>query len=190
MDPIGEPTLVTSLRLQRGEVTCVSTAGARLATGSGDGTLRLWTWHRDVTWVEQAEYPRAHRYGITGAKFASSGLLLATVGVDGAARLWAVHETLVVRRTLAAPDAAAARSLQWAMSERLIVGHDDGGIRVWAIRSGTLLAHVRPHEGAVYAIATPAAAALLLTACTDGVLKVFELDGKKYKIRIFMRKNQ
>ncbi|XP_064073089.1 WD repeat, SAM and U-box domain-containing protein 1-like [Vanessa tameamea] len=176
MDKVSEPVLIGTLRLRRGEVTCVDTAGPRLVGGSGDGTLRLWRWARDVAWVESAEYPRAHRYGVTGVRFALSGILLASIGIDGAARIWSTSEALVVRRTLAAPDAAAARSLEWATSDRLVVGHDDGGIRVWAVRSGTLLAHIRAHEGAVYALTALDNVALLLTACTEGVLKVFDFE--------------
>ncbi|XP_050350427.1 uncharacterized protein LOC126773520 [Nymphalis io] len=176
MDKVGEPVLISTLRLRRGEVTCVDTAGGRLVGGSGDGTLRLWRWARDVAWLEFAEYPRAHRYGVTGVSFSASGILLATIGIDGAARIWSACDALVVRRTLAAPDAAAARSLEWASSDRLVVGHDDGGVRVWMVRSGTLLAYIRAHEGAVYALTAVDNVALLLTACTEGVLKVFDFE--------------
>lgn len=40
-----------------------------------------------------------------------------------------------------------------------------------------LLARVAAHGGALHAVAAPAQGALLLTACTEGVLKVFDLLG-------------
>ncbi|OWR44615.1 WD repeat SAM and U-box domain-containing protein 1 [Danaus plexippus plexippus] len=171
-----DPVLVTSLQVGRREVTCLDTICGRLVAGIGDGTLKLWRWNRSSGWLLLAEQKRAHRYGVTGTRFATSGVLLATVGIDGAARIWSAYEGLLEKRTLAGPDTAAARSLQWASSERLAVGHDDGGVRVWDVRGGALLAYIRPHEGAVYALATLAYNALLLTSCTDGVLKVFDFQ--------------
>ncbi|CAG9566408.1 unnamed protein product [Danaus chrysippus] len=176
MEAMIDPVLVTSLQVGRSEVTCLDTTCGRLAAGIGDGTLKLWRWNRASGWLLLSEQKRAHRYGVTGTRFAASGVLLATVGIDGAARIWSAYENLLEKRTLAGPDTAAARSLQWATSERLAVGHDDGGVRVWDVRGGALLAYIRPHEGAVYALATLAYNALLLTACTDGVLKVFDFQ--------------
>ncbi|CAH2087343.1 unnamed protein product [Euphydryas editha] len=176
MEKLGELVLVNTLRLRRGEVTCVDIAGVRLVGGSGDGTLRLWRWSRDLGWIENTVSNRAHRYGVTGTRFAPSGILLASIGIDGTARIWCAREALVARNTLAAPDAAAARSILWVTSDKLVVGHDDGGIRVWMVRLGTLLAYVRAHEGALYALATLDNVALLLSACTEGVLKVFDFE--------------
>nr|XP_034828866.1 uncharacterized WD repeat-containing protein alr2800-like [Maniola hyperantus] len=175
----GEPALTATLVVQRGEVACAATHGALLAAGGGDGALRLWRWRRGAGWLAAGE-ARAHRYGVTAVQFAHSGVLLATAGVDGAARAWTVRGTLLARRVLAAPGAAAARAVHWATGECLCVGHDDGALRVWAVRAGALLAHVRAHEGALHAVVAPAGAALLLTACTEGVLKVYDFEGEYF----------
>ncbi|XP_045767761.1 WD repeat, SAM and U-box domain-containing protein 1-like [Maniola jurtina] len=177
----GEPTLTATLVVQRGDVACAATCGALLAAGGGDGALRLWRWRSGTGWLAVGE-TRAHRYGVTAVQFAHSGVLLATAGVDGAARVWAARGTLQTRRVLAAPGVAAARAVRWATGERLCVGHDDGALRVWAVRTGVLLAHVRAHEGALHAVVALAGAALLLTACTEGVLKVYDFEGEYFSI--------
>lgn len=107
---------------------------------------------------------------------------MASGGVDGALRVWC-GRALGARRTLAAPSAAAARALCWAGPARLLAGHDDGVLCVWHAPRATLLARLTAHEGALHAVAAPADGALLLTACTEGVLKVFDLAGRYYDDR-------
>lgn len=177
MDAVAEPRLVQLVRPHRGEVACLAAAGARLATGGADRALRLWCWRPGAGWSERAAAPAAHRHGLTAARWAGAGLLLASAGVDGAVRLWG--RELSPRRRLLAPGATAVRALCWAAGcARLLVGHDDGTLCVWSASAGTLLARVRPHEDSLRAVATPARETLLLTACADGVLKVFDFAGE------------
>ncbi|XP_072938346.1 uncharacterized protein [Epargyreus clarus] len=175
METVGEPTAVSVMKAHRGEVVCADASGAWLVTGGGDGALRLWRWRRGAGWEEAATAARAHRYGVTAARWAPTGVLLASTGIDGAARIWAAR-SFEPRISLVAPNASAARAACWATSERLLVGHDDGVVRAWRIRDAALLACVRAHEGAVHALCAFGDASLLLTACTEGVLKVFNLQ--------------
>ncbi|KAF9798261.1 hypothetical protein SFRURICE_012932 [Spodoptera frugiperda] len=177
MQEIEEPTLLQTVRGHKSEVTCADASGGRLVTGGGDRALRLWRWERGAGWDEVARCGAAHRYGVTAARWAASGVLLASGGVDGVARVWSGRD-LAPRRLLAAPGAAAARALCWAGRARLLVGHDDGVLCVWHAARGVQLARLHAHEGALHAVAAPARGALLLSACTHGVLKVFDLAGE------------
>ncbi|XP_049872026.1 uncharacterized protein LOC126370936 [Pectinophora gossypiella] len=171
------PALVAALRAHgAGEVTCcdVSADGARLLSGGGDRALRAWRWAGGAGWQAAAAAPRAHRYGVTAARWAPGGALAASGGVDGAARVWAAR-SLAPRRLLAAPGAPALRALCWAAPARLLCGYDDGAAVLWDVRGAAQLARLRQHEGALHALAAPAGGALLLAACTAGVLKVFDL---------------
>ncbi|XP_075979925.1 uncharacterized protein LOC142979049 [Anticarsia gemmatalis] len=187
MEEVREPTLLQTVRGHRSEVSCVDAVGAHLVTGAGDRALRLWRWAAARGWDEAARAPDAHRYGVTAARWAPGGVLLASAGVDGAARVWC-GRTLAPRRTLAAPGAAAARALCWAGRSRVLVGHDDGALHVWHAPRAVLLARLLAHEGALHAVAAPARGALLLTACTDGVLKVFDLAGERVSAIVAIRR--
>lgn len=166
-----------TLRAHRGEVTCCDAAGTRFVTGGGEGTLVAWRWQAGDGWTRAGDAPRAHRYGVTAARWAPGGCLLASGGVDGAARVWDGRE-LAPRVLLAAPAAPALRALCWAGAARLLCGYDDGAVLVWLVRDASLLARVGAHQGALHALAAPARGALLLAACTEGVLKVFDLQGE------------
>lgn len=181
MEEIEEPALIQTLRAHRTEVTCADASSAQLITGSGDRTLRLWRWCSGFGWDEVARAENAHRYGVTAVRWARSGVLLASGGVDGAARVWA-GRSLASRRLLAAPGANAVRALCWAARARLLSGHDDGVLCVWHVPHAQLIARLHAHEGALHAVTAPACGAMLLTACTHGVLKVFDLAGNIYSV--------
>lgn len=173
--------MLQSVRAHRSEVTCVDACGARLVTGGGDRALRLWRWLSGSGWDEVARAASAHRYGVTAARWAGGGALLASGGVDGAVRVWC-GRALAARRLLAAPGAAAVRALCWPGHARLLAGHDDGALCVWHVQHGQLIARLHAHEGALHAVAAPACGLLLLTACTHGVLKVFDLAGNRFSV--------
>lgn len=61
MERVGEPRLLQALGAHRGEVTCADACGARLASGGGDRTLRLWRWSGGTGWAEEAAAKQAHR---------------------------------------------------------------------------------------------------------------------------------
>lgn len=186
-----QPTLLQTLRAA-GEVACCDLAlagdGAWLASGGGGGqtALRLWRWAPGAGWAPAGEAPRAHRYGVTALRWAGSGAVLASGGVDGAVRVWAragTAEAPAPRGTLAAPGAAAVRALCWLGRGVLCCGHDDGALAVWRAAGGQL-ARLHAHDGALHALAAPARGALLLSACTEGVLKVFNVYGRWLLIRV------
>lgn len=175
-----EPTLLQTLRAHGGEVTCcdVTGDGARLASGGGDVALRLWRWGAGEGWAEAATAARAHRYGVTAVRWAGSGALLASGGVDGVVRVWAARDGLAARRELVLPAAAAVRALCWAGAGVLCSGHDDGALAMWHVATASPLARLSAHTGALHALAAPARGALLLSACTEGVFKVFDTYGQ------------
>lgn len=180
-----EPVLLQTLRAHGAEVACVDSAGdgARLASGGG-GALRVWAWAAGAGWAVAGEARGAHRYGVTAVRWARGGALLASGGVDGALRVWAASlEPPSPRRELAAPGAAAVRALCWLGAGLLCGGHDDGALAVWRVATASLQARLRPHAGALHALAAPARGALLLTACTEGVLKVFDASGRWLRVR-------
>ncbi|KAI8433953.1 hypothetical protein MSG28_012112 [Choristoneura fumiferana] len=114
--------------------------------------------------------------GRDGRALGAGGALLASCGVDGALRVWArgTAEGGPARRLLAGRRGGGARAVLGGRAagggsrrrRRAGVGGGRGPSGGAAV----------PLEGAVHALCAPARGALLLVACTTGVLKVFDLD--------------
>ncbi|GBP52809.1 WD repeat, SAM and U-box domain-containing protein 1 [Eumeta japonica] len=171
-----EPILLQALRVHRSEVNCVDTCRDRLATVSSDKTVRVWQWEVDLGFVEVEGSPaRGHKYGVVCVRYSPQGLLLASCSIDGTTRVWCAR-SLRAARVLLQPGGSGVRALCWTgEARRLLTGADDGSLCVWDVPGGRLLRCINAHEGSVRALGTTAGGALLLSACTLGVLKLHRL---------------
>eukprot|EP00004_Rigifila_ramosa_P028063 TRINITY_DN9400_c0_g1_i1.p1 TRINITY_DN9400_c0_g1~~TRINITY_DN9400_c0_g1_i1.p1 ORF type:complete len:509 (-),score=44.47 TRINITY_DN9400_c0_g1_i1:256-1557(-) len=156
-----------------------------LATGSGDGTVKLWLvvsartdkfGAADIA-IAAVDTLRGHDAGVLTVEFSRSGTLLASGSIDGTYRLWRVatreceklyevHAGHWVRALAFHPDG------QWVFS-----GGDDGDV---AIRDVSRLECEKSdrsseHQGDLCAIAVAHHEHLLVSGCTLGNVKVWQV---------------
>ncbi|MDQ1294473.1 MAG: hypothetical protein QG608_2356, partial [Actinomycetota bacterium] len=74
--------------------------GSLLATGSDDGTARLW----DLTGEKPPTILSGHTDRVLGVAFSPDGSLLASASDDGTTRLWNSHAGTLLATLLALPD--------------------------------------------------------------------------------------
>lgn len=79
---------VAALTRHTGAVTdlAFSANGSRLATGSADGTVRVWDPHTG----EQLLVLRGHSAAVSSVSFSPDGSRLASASRDGTVRVWAL----------------------------------------------------------------------------------------------------
>jgi WD40 repeat protein len=123
--------------------------GRRVATGGGDGTVRVW----DTASGEVRSALSGHRSPVWGVAFSPDGKRLASASWDRTARVWDVDagEASLV---LAGHSAALYGVAFGGPGGRLVAtGSDDRTTRLWGAADGTLVRTLDSETGLVRAVA-------------------------------------
>jgi len=149
-------------------------AGSRLATGSADQTIRLWS-------LAGGTAPRVlagHAGPVLAVAFSPDGRWLATGSADQSVKLWdpasgELHRTL-------AQHAGAVEAVAFSPDGRfLATAGTDGTARVWQPEIGRLLRTIRGHDAPVRDLCYTPDGAGLLTAAADGRVRLLAADGPR-----------
>jgi eukaryotic-like serine/threonine-protein kinase len=103
--------------------------GRLLATGSADGTARLW----DVAQRKEIGARLTHPDWVNDVAFSPDSRLLATAGGDGAVRLWDVASRTEAGEPLKHPY--EVDSAEFSPDGRLLVTLSSDGVRLWDVAS-------------------------------------------------------
>ena len=157
----------------------MSRDGSLLASGSEDGTIRLW----DMRRRRAVGAPMvAHAGPIWGVAFSPNGTVLASGDDDGTVRLWDV----ATQRPLGPPVRAhTGPSTPLAFSPdgtMLASAGDDGNIAIWAVSPHGALMRPTSVSGCSagaqsWALAISPSGNELANGCTDGTIAVWRVSG-------------
>jgi WD40 repeat protein len=152
-----------------------SADGTRIATGDGDGRVRIWG-----TGGTQLATLRGHTEWVTAARFARDGRLV-TISRDTTARVWSaagaqLHvlrgHTGIVNNLVLSPD-----------ENRIVTTSADGTARVWDAARGTELVKLQ-HPSMVMSAAFASGGELLVTTGEDPLVRVWESRTGKELLRL------
>jgi WD40 repeat protein/tRNA A-37 threonylcarbamoyl transferase component Bud32 len=160
-------TPLRAIVLQQAEITCVafSRDGSLIATGSTDGTVRLWD---AATGRSRVGPLRRHQGEAVAMAFNPDGTTLATGGNDGKAWLWDVvtgqprferpfHHKDRVSSVAFSPD-----------GQMVVTGSHDWEVRLWEVASGQeRYGSPLTHPEKVTAVAVSPDGTKVLTGCND-----------------------
>ncbi|BAT53544.1 WD-40 repeat-containing protein [Nostoc sp. NIES-3756] len=148
--------------------------GALLATGSDDGTARLW----DLQGNLQQEFI-GHQDWVLSVDFSPDRKYLATGSRDGTARLWDLQGNLQQEFT---------GHQDWVLSVRfspdgkyLATSSSDSTVRLWNLQ-GNLQQEFTDHQGWVWSVSfSPPDGKYLATASSDGHVCLWDLQNNSWE---------
>ena len=143
--------------------------GSRLASGSSDGTLKVW----DAGSGKEIFTLKGHADAVAGVSFSPDGKLIATAGWDGAVKVWDAgsrRETFAFRRHDGAvycvafsPDGKYLASAGW-----------DETLKLWDAGSGRETVTLKGHDGAISCLAFSPDGGRIASAGFDQTVKIWD----------------
>ncbi len=150
--------------------------GRTLASGSVDGTIRLW----DVRTGRAIATLKGHSAQVTSVSFSPNGKTLASTSEDNAVRLWNVitrthnralkGHTTFVRSVSFSPD-----------GQTLASGSSDKTIRLWNVASGTYRRTLTGHAGWVSSVAFSPDGRTLASGSSDKTIRLWNVASGTYR---------
>jgi WD40 repeat protein len=148
--------------------------GTRLASASGDRTVRVWDAPNGAL---QATY-QGHTQRVYGVAWSPDGTQLASASADRTVRVWDATSGTLVRTCQG--HTQRVYSVAWSPDGRQFAsGGLDSTVRVWDATNGTLLATCQGHTDAVSGVAWSPDGTRLASASADHTVRIWDATGKK-----------
>jgi WD40 repeat protein len=127
---------------------CFSPDNRRLASASGDGTVRIW----DVQTGDEVRRVAAHRYHVNCVAYSPDGRTLATASDDFTIALW--NSTTGERKATLSGHWYCVQCVAFSPDGRLLAsGTADGEIRAWDCETGQSIASAQGRDQRIRSIA-------------------------------------
>ena len=174
--------LATTPGLGRVMGVAFSPDNTRLAAGSADGLVRVWSWLSGRLSARPPLVLRGHRGEALSPKFSPDGRRLAVPGTDGSVRIWDLSggAAPVVLTGHEGPVWNVAFSPD---GRRLASAGSDSTVRVWDTGGAGAPEILRGHEGDSTTVAFSPDGRLLASAGHDATIRLWDLE-RRGKTRV------
>jgi WD40 repeat protein len=145
--------------------------GQMLASGSGDGTVKLWS-------LEGRELQTfsGHSMLVRSVKFSPNGKMLASGSDDGTIKLWSLDGQEI--QTFSG-HSAGVNSVGFSPNGQMLAsGSADGTVKLWSL-DGRELHTLSGHSAGVNSVSFSPNGQMLASGSADGTVKLWSLEGKE-----------
>ena len=153
--------------------TVVSPDGKTPATGSDDGTVRLW----DVATGRQIGHPlTGHTGPVDSVAFSPDGKTLATGYSDGIIRLWNVATGRQIGNPLTGHTGSVGPVAFSRDGRTLASGSGDGTVRLWDVATGRQIGNpLTGHTGSIRSVVFSPDGRTLASGSDDGTTRLWDV---------------
>jgi WD40 repeat protein/CHAT domain-containing protein len=145
--------------------------GKLLASGSGDGTIKLWDGKTGIL----RHTLMGHSGGVTSVSFSPNGKTLASGSGDMTIKLWDVKTGTVIH-TLSGHTAGVTSVSYSPDGKTLASGSGDQTIKVWDIKTGTVIHTFSGHTSDVNSVSYSPDGRTLASGSGDKTIKLWDVD--------------
>ncbi|MBD2503279.1 NACHT and WD40 repeat domain-containing protein [Anabaena azotica] len=145
-----------------------SSDGQFLATGDGNGIVRLW----EVSIGREILTCKGHTSGILSVNFSADGDTFASGGYDGTIKLWDSHNGKCLK-TLEGHK-SSVNSVVFSPQRKIIAsGSSDSTIRLWDIHTGQCLQVLQGHTNLIRSVAFSPDEKILASGASDNTVRLW-----------------
>jgi WD40 repeat protein len=171
---LGPPHFSRILYGHHGDVMSVASSpdGQKLASGSADGTVRIW----DVADLAAPVILEDHDGPVTSVAFSPDGQTLASGSADAMVRLWDLTDPAAAPAILERQGASILSIAFSPDGKTLASGSEGGAVRLWDLTDSTVAPVILPnHEANVLSVAFSPDGQRLASGSRDGTVRLWDL---------------
>jgi WD40 repeat protein len=150
----------------RGVFSLAATASGVLAAGTGEGTVLVFGERRYVL--------RGLDRAVSGVAFAPDGRRLVAIELAGRGQVWDGPKALSEFGYADGDRGGEMRGVAWLDANRVATGSEDGLVRIWDARRGSLIERLGAAPLAIRAVAVSPDRALLADVSDQGIVRVHD----------------